>query len=358
MKILTDEGGGAQAVGDGGSALADERYVGGMATITGFTTGSAYGWMGSRRDGVQTSSVSVRYSFYRVDDGPIVHEKLGVSRQQADTDGPWPIDMQTAKARVPNEQVVRVVAELVEDRWVWTDIVGVVEDAELTAHAEALLVASPPVYPSDELTLDDGSKVLVPDVKRVAPFEIAGFGTMQPTYRIGRNDTISFGGYESDAFDLAAFDDLKVFLALYAAPSPDELQLMSHALENLVAAGPELRDQATPYVVQYYRNVREMFSDEDCEEYGIPLAIADEDIWDHVTLQSAIDIQTNVGSASKNRHPDSAYVVFEGNCTWEEEHGLLLSYLNGNQLARVSDFDGHPTKAAAFNNADMLDEVF
>jgi hypothetical protein len=44
------------------------------------------------------------------------------------------------------------------------------------------------------------------------------------------------------------------------------------------------------------------------------------------------------------------YIVLEGNCGWEAEHGILFSWRDGLELVKVSDYDGHATHGHAYND--------
>ena len=44
-------------------------------------------------------------------------------------------------------------------------------------------------------------------------------------------------------------------------------------------------------------------------------------------------------------------------CEWEQEHGLQLVFRQGKKLTRVSDQDGHLTKADAYGIPDNEDKL-
>jgi hypothetical protein len=50
------------------------------------------------------------------------------------------------------------------------------------------------------------------------------------------------------------------------------------------------------------------------------------------------------------------FVVLEGNCGWEQEHGILMSCKDGRELVKVSDYDGHATWGHAYN--DLTKDVW
>ena len=51
--------------------------------------------------------------------------------------------------------------------------------------------------------------------------------------------------------------------------------------------------------------------------------------------------------AGKYASKPTIYVQIEGNVDWEPEHGLQMSWAEGDRLVKVSAFDGHPTNAHA-----------
>lgn len=57
-----------------------------------------------------------------------------------------------------------------------------------------------------------------------------------------------------------------------------------------------------------------------------------------------------------DRDRERLFVVVEANCGWEEEHGLLLSWRDGADLVRVSDYDGHATNGHAHD--DLSKDAF
>jgi len=91
-------------------------------------------------------------------------------------------------------------------------------------------------------------------------------------------------------------------------------------------------------------NYREML---DLVEDLEPLEIAVvADIWRFV-------MPTEVRVSRRHRRDRDVYVSVDCECDWEEEHGLQLVFRRGHQLVRVSQQDGHLTRADAL---DLLDE--
>jgi hypothetical protein len=51
-----------------------------------------------------------------------------------------------------------------------------------------------------------------------------------------------------------------------------------------------------------------------------------------------------------NKDQMRKFVVLEGNCGWEVEHGILMSWRDGNELVKVSEYDGHATHGHAYDD--------
>ena len=63
-------------------------------------------------------------------------------------------------------------------------------------------------------------------------------------------------------------------------------------------------------------------------------------------------------TAGKYAERDTTYVMLEGNVNWEPEHGLLMSWQDGNKLVKVGAFDGHPTNGHAMADPEQDKYVF
>ena len=285
---------------------------------------------------------------WRVDGGQIqVGRPMFMVRHE--DEGPWPLEIERLKELLSTSWVLQVEAELIPDRnpelWTWTDVIGPVQDAELAPATGDGTLTKPPKKsaPGPEP---------VPEANQVDPFEVEGIGTMRPEY----TKDFRVREYRSDPISIDAFEGVKIRVS--ASGQDDErLLLVPAALQNLANAGPALRQEAAPHMHQYYQSVRNDFGEEDCAEYGIPLQIDEKDIWDHVELKHC-DVEVHVGSDSPNLHPDAVYFTFEGRCTWEDEHDIQLTVLNGERVVRVGPFTGHPTNAFARNDPAFLDVVF
>ncbi len=66
---------------------------------------------------------------------------------------------------------------------------------------------------------------------------------------------------------------------------------------------------------------------------------------------------TEVFVNRRNRRDEDIYIILACECEWEQEHGLQLVFRQGKKLTRVSDQDGHLTKADAYDLPDSEDEL-
>ncbi|GAB5387885.1 MAG: hypothetical protein Alpg2KO_08530 [Alphaproteobacteria bacterium] len=149
-------------------------------------------------------------------------------------------------------------------------------------------------------------------------------------------------------FKSAYFDNQTITIA-------DDVDLDDPQITTVISTSQSLtnaqRLAESRHVHAYYRDFHHMVGGEDWldELMGIPDTV--EDIWQHVTLG---DIWVE---QDRNR-TDTHYLAMEADCAWEEEHGLLLVWKNGQRLTRVSGFDGHMTNDDASATAHPAPIVY
>lgn len=112
-------------------------------------------------------------------------------------------------------------------------------------------------------------------------------------------------------------------------------------------------DQATPYLWAYYRATVAGFSPQECADHGIPLLAADVDIWTQVSIVHPPSVAPGGGPLE----PAAAYVSFEGEVTWEPEHGLQLVLKDSNAVCKVGPYDGHLTNGHAWGDPLLVDAI-
>lgn len=137
-------------------------------------------------------------------------------------------------------------------------------------------------------------------------------------------------------------------------PSPAEWAVYADAIRNFVAGGPELLDEATPYLWQYYRSVVNSFDEAEMNDYGIPILSNDVEIWDEVAITESPTIRLG----GSRLEPGRSYISFEGEVSWEIEHGLQIVFEHGLHVCKVSPFDDHSTNAHAWGDEALLGIIF
>ena len=78
------------------------------------------------------------------------------------------------------------------------------------------------------------------------------------------------------------------------------------------------------------------------------------DIWEHVEIRFAPSFTLGGGRFA----PAPSYISFEGEVSWEIEHGLQLVFEHGRRVCKVGPFDGHDTNAHAYGDESLLGVVF
>ncbi len=150
---------------------------------------------------------------------------------------------------------------------------------------------------------------------------------------------------------------LDELLATAANDLPNEADLRScldGSVANFVRGGPQLLDEATSYLWAYYLSFAGSFSAEERAACGIPELPDSIDIWDEVDFEHPPEIDLGRGRYS----PAPSYISFEGEVSWEREHGLQLVFEHGRRVCKVGPYDGHPTNAHAYADESLLDVVF
>jgi hypothetical protein len=107
--------------------------------------------------------------------------------------------------------------------------------------------------------------------------------------------------------------------------TPEHLRAFDDATRAFVAAGPELLDQVTEHLWAYYRDTADQVAAAGWETSSIPVLDAAADIWAAVT----IDDRPTLSSGGTPLVPGAAYISFEGQVSWEPEHGLQLVFEDG-----------------------------
>jgi len=134
----------------------------------------------------------------------------------------------------------------------------------------------------------------------------------------------------------------------------DQLAQIELALANFRAANSGMLDAATPHLWAYYKDTVNEYGPELAAEYGVPLLDPATDIWSHVSIEMA----PSVVLGSSQFSPAPVYLSFEGEVSWEPEHGLQLVVEQGLRVCKVGPFDGHPTLAHAHGDPSLLAAIY
>lgn len=121
----------------------------------------------------------------------------------------------------------------------------------------------------------------------------------------------------------------------FASDLMDEVERLAIVVRSFVELAQEPQRGAAQRMYANYLYVHKWVS----RVYGpdvvsnIPRLTSPDEVWEHISVLSAEVTREENGEW---------YAIVEANCAWEVEHGLQLVYRNGNELTRVSQFDGHP----------------
>jgi hypothetical protein len=127
------------------------------------------------------------------------------------------------------------------------------------------------------------------------------------------------------------FDDADIFLA--DDVDPDDPRTAS-VLAAFLALTPADRLRDSRHVFAYYRDVHETVGGEDWLDAEMGVPASPEDIWRFVEPRVLGVWQAHADDADPND-----YVWIEGDCGWEDEHGLLLVWRRGETLNKVGGFE-------------------
>ncbi|NIJ37324.1 hypothetical protein FHR22_002008 [Sphingopyxis panaciterrae] len=135
----------------------------------------------------------------------------------------------------------------------------------------------------------------------------------------------------------------------------DEQQIIhfGDTIRRFLNLGEAERIGDTPHIHAYLNDFAEAVGWEYIDRALKGLAPDAAEIWRFVrpTTLSAME-SWDVGA----KEPRKQYLVLEGNCDWEEEHGILMSWRDGGELVKVSGYDGHATNGHAY--ADLAKDIY
>jgi len=152
----------------------------------------------------------------------------------------------------------------------------------------------------------------------------------------------------------ALLDQLAEQAQLDGEPTAEAEFLRAEAISRFIAGGAPLLEEATPFLRACYgRTIADVTSKERVR-YGIPEIPDSADIWEHVEFRHPPYWSRGGGPLT----PARSYLSFEGEVSWEPEHGLQLVYEDGRRVCKVGQYDGHVTVAHAYGDPALLGVVF
>ena len=140
------------------------------------------------------------------------------------------------------------------------------------------------------------------------------------------------------------FEDMKLpFIITDGDPSQIQLDL-NEAVLNFLNKSAKDRGEITALIFKNYTEFVDAIDHD-------PLKLTNEEnIWDYVHPKEIYIIQ-------RPYNDKFIYIQICCECDWEQEHGLQLVFQKGQRIVRVSEQDGHLTKADAWNLEDSEDEM-
>lgn len=127
----------------------------------------------------------------------------------------------------------------------------------------------------------------------------------------------------------------------------EELLYFADIIRRFLTLTPADRRSDTQHAYAYFKD----FTDDVGFEWVDPglkhLESNSDEIWRFVepTTLGAME-SWDVGAKAPKRQ----YVVLEGNCGWEIEHGILMSWRDGAEMVKLSGYDGHATNGHAYDD--------
>jgi hypothetical protein len=126
------------------------------------------------------------------------------------------------------------------------------------------------------------------------------------------------------------------------------------ALKRFLTLSAEQRRADGRHLVAYCALMVEAVGEEILADVG-GVAPDPASIWDYVSVSHIFFGKLEAG---KYAPKPTIYLQIEGNVSWEPEHGLQMSWADGERLVKVGAFDGHPTNGHAMANPAHDQYVF
>jgi hypothetical protein len=149
--------------------------------------------------------------------------------------------------------------------------------------------------------------------------------------------------YYSEPVKVPLLENQKLKFVVEVAEGEEVPADADEAIRAFLHLKAQDKNSITPYLYEYYKSLV-VAVDEEERELTIDAA---EDVWRYVEFEE-IHVARRLWGDQK------IYIKIEGECHWDEEHGLQIVMRSGNELCRVSGQDGALTNTDAF--ASCIDE--
>ena len=137
----------------------------------------------------------------------------------------------------------------------------------------------------------------------------------------------------------------------------DEAELLefADAIRSFLNLTQNDRDAAAPHVFAFFQDTVDETGFESVEAGMQGLGENSPELWSFVrpTILSG-QISWELGDQEQL----GRYIVVEGECGWEAEHGILMSWRDGRELVKVSGYDGHATNGHAYDDLELDKRVY
>ena len=147
------------------------------------------------------------------------------------------------------------------------------------------------------------------------------------------------------------FDGVKLSVDLDSLTASEALP----ALKNFLALSAENRQSDAHHLVAYCKMMMDAVGDEEILEDMDGNAPTIENTWNYAKPTLLFFGKLEAGKYAAR---PTVYVQIEGRVAWEPEHGLQMSWADGNRLVKAGAFDGHPTNGHAYGKPERDQYVF
>ena len=127
------------------------------------------------------------------------------------------------------------------------------------------------------------------------------------------------------------------------------------ALKNFLTLSNDQRMSDARHLLAYCKLMMDAVGEEEISEDLGGVQPTLENIWNFTKASHIFFGKLDAGKYAAEK---TVYLQLEGNVAWEPEHGLQMSWANGNKLVKAGPFDGHPTNGHAYADPERDQYVF